>query len=329
MNKEHRFRPAWWLKNPHLQTVYARFAGRKRNVFSRQEIFELADGDFLDCRWAGNNVGPIMIILHGLEGSIESHYVKGMMQAAEQIGWRAVLVHFRSCGERLNRLAKNYHSGETADIAEFVAALRAREPNTPLMAIGYSLGGNVLLKWLGETGKENPLTAAVAVSVPFDLAQATEKLGKNMTWAYQRYFLNPLKQKMLKKGEVHEYPFDAATVKAIVSIREYDERITAPLYGFKDAMDYYRQCSSRIFVKHIQVPTLLIQAEDDPFMGPSVIPQPHEISDRVEMEVYPCGGHVGFVSGWNPLKPQYWLEKRIPLFLEEKLLNLRKPWRVA
>jgi predicted alpha/beta-fold hydrolase len=270
-----------------------------------------------------------VIILHGLEGSVESHYVKGMMQAVDKLGWRAVLVHFRSCGERLNRSAKNYHSGETSDIAEFVKSLRAREPQTPLMGVGYSLGGNVLLKWLGETGHQNPLLAAVAVSVPFDLERATSVLGKRMAWAYQQYFLKPLKAKLLKKAEMHEYPFDAATVKAILSIREYDERITAPMYGFKDALDYYRQCSSRMFVQHVRVPTLLIQSEDDPFMGKGTIPHPHEVSEQVELEVYQHGGHVGFVSGWNPLKPKYWLEDRIPLFFEQQLMALKNKVRVA
>lgn len=329
MPKDHRFKPAWWLKNPHLQTVYARFAGRKRFVSCQQEIVELPDGDFIDCRWAGGDVGPIVIILHGLEGSVESHYVKGMMRAALALGWRAVLVHFRSCGETLNRLPRAYHSGDTGDIHEFVTRLRAREPKTPLMAVGYSLGGNVLLKWLGETGKDNPLVSAVAVSVPFDLDKSTRKMSQGMSWGYQQYFLNPLKKKILEKAQHHVFPFDMATLKSIVSIREYDEHVTAPLHGFKDAMDYYRQSSARIFMPHIQVPTLLIQSEDDPFMAPNTIPSPNEVSPHVRMEVYEKGGHVGFVSGWNPLKPQYWLEKRIPMFFAEQLAALKKPWRVA
>jgi predicted alpha/beta-fold hydrolase len=329
MQRDHRFKPAWWLKNPHLQTVYARFVGRKRDVPTRQEIVELPDGDFVDCRWSGGDVGPIVIILHGLEGSVESHYVKGMMRAASDLGWRSVLVHFRSCGDSLNRLPRTYHSGDTGDIGEVVRMLREREPNTPLMAVGYSLGGNVLLKWLGETAGENPLVAAVAVSVPFDLDKATAKMAQGIYWGYQNYFLNPLKKKILEKAKMHNLPYDLATVKAIVSIREYDERVTAPLHGFKNAIDYYRQSSSRIFMPHIKIPTLVIQSEDDPFMGKNTIPPVHEVSEHVRMEIYDQGGHVGFVSGLNPFKPQYWLEKRIPMFFEEQLAALKRPFRVA
>lgn len=329
MHHDHRFKPAWWLRNPHLQTIFARYVGRNRRVHSFQEIVELPDGDFIDCRWVGSDVGPIVIILHGLEGSVESHYVKGMMSAALQMGWRAVLVHFRSCGGTLNRLPRAYHSGDTGDLHEFVQRLKEREPNTPLMAVGYSLGGNVLLKWLGETGKDNPLVAACAVSVPFDLDRSTRKMAKGMLWGYQQYFLTPLKKKIMAKAAHHDFPFDIATVKSIVSIREYDEHVTAPLHGFKDAMDYYRKTSARIFMPHIEVSTLLIQSTDDPFMFPDVIPGQHEVSPHVRMEVYDKGGHVGFVSGWNPLRPQYWLEKRIPFFFEEQLQALKKPWRVA
>jgi len=180
MKNNNTFKPAWWLKNKHLQTIYARYMGRRRVIESRKEIFELPDGDFLDCRWVGGDAGPIVLSLHGLEGSVESHYAKGMLMAAQDHGWRAVLVHFRSCGGEINRLARGYHSGDTNDLNEYVKYLQFKEPNTPIIGVGYSMGGNVLLKWLGETAHSNPLVSAIAVSVPFELHKAAEKIGSGV-----------------------------------------------------------------------------------------------------------------------------------------------------
>jgi predicted alpha/beta-fold hydrolase len=333
MKNNNAFRPAWWLRNKHLQTVFARYAGRRRNIETRKEIFELPDGDFLDCRWAGGQVGPIVVILHGLEGSVESHYAKGIMMAAMQQGWRAVLLHFRSCGDELNRLPRGYHSGDTADLQEFMQYLHHKEPNTPIMAVGYSMGGNVLLKWLGESGANNPLIAAIAVSVPFELHIAAENIGKGFCGRlYQNYFLKPLKEKISIKMELHPaelFAIGRNDLPTIRSIKDFDEVITAPMHGFKNAMDYYAQCSSRYFLEKIQVPTLIIHSKDDPFMTEALIPNHDEISPMVRLEVYDKGGHVGFVSGWNPLRPQYWLEKRIPQFIQEQLVALRRPFRVA
>lgn len=327
--KKHYFKPAWWLRNPHLQTIYAKFAGSKREVYTRKEIFELSDGDFLDCRWTGGTVGPIVIILHGLEGSVESHYAIGMLQAAQQQGWRAVVVHFRSCGDTLNRLPKGYHSGDTSDLQEFVTHLKAREPHTPLMAIGYSMGGNVLLKWLGEVGDDCPLMSAVAVSVPFELHVASHRIRQGLSSRYQEYFLKPLRDKLLMKIQEHHLAIDPNAVRAVQSIFDFDENFTAPLHGFKDAMDYYVKCSSRYYMHSIKVPTLVIHAKDDPFMSEALIPSHDEVSPYVKLEIYDRGGHVGFVSGWNPFNPQYWLEKRIPAYFDEQLRFCRKPWRIA
>lgn len=333
MENNNSFKPAWWLKNKHLQTIFARVLGRRRDILTRKEIFELSDGDFLDCRWVGGEVGPILIILHGLEGSVESHYAKGMLIAAAEQGWRAVLVHFRSCGEDMNRLARGYHSGDTRDLQEFVKSLQSKEPNTPLMAVGYSMGGNVLLKWLGESGVNNPLVAAVAVSVPFELHKAADCIGSSVSGRfYENYFLKPMKEKFLRKFEMHPQEFnhvELSKVMEIRSVKEFDEYITAPMHGFKDALDYYSQCSSRYFLQKIRIPTLIIHAKDDPFMSEDLIPTYDEISSMVSMELYDRGGHVGFISGWNPFRPQYWLEERIPDFMKEKLVALKRPWRVA
>ncbi len=323
------FKPAWWLRNPHLQTVYARYLGRRRYVKTRKELFELADGDFLDLRWTGGNVGPIIVILHGLEGSVESHYAKGMLRAAQRQGWRAVLAHFRTCGGQLSRLPRAYHSGDTQDFAELVKYLKVREPNTPIIAVGYSMGANVLLKWLGESADQNPLDAAVAVSVPFELHKVSETIGGVLSGKYEQYFLKPLKRKILNILENHDLPLDVNQVIALRSLREYDDYVTAPLHGFKDAKDYYTQCSSRYYLNRIAVPTLIIHSKDDPFMPRDIVPTLDEVSLSVELEIYERGGHVGFITGWNPLWPKYWLEHRIPEYIIQQLSSLKRPFRVA
>jgi uncharacterized protein len=333
MKNKKPFKPAWWLRNNHLQTIFARYIGRRRDIQTRREIFELSDGDFLDCRWVGGQHGPIVVILHGLEGSVESHYAKGMLKATAENGWRGVLVHFRSCGPEINRLARGYHSGDTTDLNEFVSALRAREPNTPLIGVGYSMGGNVLLKWMGESGQQNPLVAGIAVSVPFELQIAADSIGRGIGGRlYENYFLKPMKEKITRKMAIHPEELnkvDLSRLESIRSVKEFDEYITAPLHGFKNASEYYSKSSSRYFLEKIQVPTLIIHSKDDPFMTEDLIPGHDEISPMVHMEVYDKGGHVGFVSGWNPLRPQYWLEHRIPEFIHEQLLAMRRPWRVA
>lgn len=316
------FKAAWWLKNAHSQTIYARFAGRRRTVKVRQERFELPDGDFLDCTWSGD-AGPIVLILHGLEGSADSHYAKGMLQAAAENGWRGVVMHFRSCGQEMNRLARGYHSGDTADLAYYIASLQVREPTTPIVAVGYSMGGNVLLKWLGETGSSNPLQAAVAVCVPFELHKAAENLTKGITRLYQNYFLGPLKAKVLQKITSHQLAWHPQQIRAIRSVKEYDHIITAPMHGFASGMDYYLSSSSRYYLSGISVPTLVIHAKDDPFMTDDILPEPHELTDAVQLEVHERGGHVGFVAGGNPFKPIYWLEQRVPAFFSN-FLNATK-----
>jgi hypothetical protein len=323
------FKPAWWLRNPHLQTVYARYVGRRRRIETRKELFDLPDGDFLDLRWAGGDVGPIVLVLHGLEGSVESHYAKGMMQAAVKNGWRAVLAHFRTCGDELNRLPRAYHSGDTQDFDALVRHIKATEPNTPIVAVGYSMGASVLLKWLGESADQNPLDAAIAVSVPFELHKVSENISSVLYGKYEQYFLKPLKHKILNILENHDLPLDIDKIINLQSLREYDDYITAPLHGFASAHDYYVQCSSRYCLSRIAVPTLIIHSVDDPFMTKDIVPTCDEVSLEVELEIYERGGHVGFVSGWNPLRPQYWLEHRIPEYIKKQLKALQRPFRVA
>lgn len=311
------FKPAWWLTNPHCQTLWPiLFRRRIKEISPKRERLELKDGDFIDLAWVGSDTGPIVLILHGLEGSIQSLYVQGILRAIEQQGWRGVCMHFRSCSGERNRLPRAYHSGETLDVAEVVNQLKQREPQTPLAAIGFSLGGNVLLKWLGETGQHNPLVAAIAVSVPFELTKAASRINQGFSRLYQWHLLDSLCKKIKWKFQHQPAPFDIPSLNTLRTLRDFDNEITAPLHGFLDAEDYYTRSSSRQYLQHIRIPTLLLQAKDDPLVGNEALPAYNEISTSVTFELSEKGGHVGFVSGHLPWKSFYWLEERIPLFLQ-------------
>lgn len=311
------FKPAWWLRGPHLQTLWSTLFRRRRiSIPWHKERVELADGDFIDLAWNTITGGPIVMILHGLEGSLYSPYATGMMEALTRQKCRAVLMHFRSCSGELNRLPRMYHSGETEDVAEVVRYLLTHEPKTPIAAVGFSIGGNVLLKWLGETGANNPLAAAVTISVPFELENSVDRLNHGFSRIYQRHLLRCLQKKIVAKCDAQRLPFSLPPIMTLRTIREFDEHVTAPLHGFHNAKNYYRIASCRQYLKQVRVPTLLLQAKDDPFMTEKAIPAPHELPDKVTLEVYEHGGHVGFISGWIPGRARYWLEDRVPLFLK-------------
>lgn len=313
-----QFTPAWWCRGPHLQTLWSSAFRRPPAIDLRRERLELPDGDFLDLDWTTGTRGPIVLVLHGLEGSSRSKYARGLLRRVAARGWRGVLMHFRGCSGEPNRLVRSYHSGETSDLARVVAYLRAHEPETPLAAVGFSLGGNALLKWLGETGRRAPLAAAVAVSVPLLLARAADRLEIGFSRLYQWHLLRSLKRSVRIKRQRVALPL-RADVATLNSFWEFDEHVTAPLHGFRGADHYYAESSSKPYLRRIAVPTLLIQARDDPFLWPDVLPTPEELSASVTLEVPDHGGHVGFVAGRLPWRARYWLEERIPEYLENFL----------
>lgn len=316
-----QFKPPWWLTNSHLQTIWPTLVRSDiKNLPLERERLELPDGDFIDIDWMGKDKnGPLILILHGLEGSINSPYAKGMLQAIDNEGWRGVFMHFRGCSGEPNRLPRNYHSGDTEDVHYIINLLRRREPKTLMAAIGYSLGGNVLLKWLGETGVENPLKAAIAVSVPFELHKAAERIQRGFSRFYQWYFIKCLRNRLSKKLRHVHTPIDASILFQVQTMREFDEKFTAPLHGFSNADEYYSIASSRQYLRKIRVPTLVVHAKDDPFMTEDIIPGPDEVSPHVTLEITPAGGHVGFVTGKYPWNTHYWLEERVPDFLQKFL----------
>jgi len=306
------FNPPWWLRNPHYQTLWPSLFRRSIELKTRRERLELDDGDFIDLDWGENTAGPLAIIFHGLEGSGKSNYVRGIMSSLSQHGWQTVVMHFRGCSGEPNRLARSYHSGEIADMAYVVKLLRKRNPDSVIAAIGYSLGGNALLKWLGETGSANTLNAAVAVSVPFNLDNAAHTLRRSAFGIYQNHLLKQLKQTVVSKKDLLAPLIDIDEALRSTNFHEFDHRVTAQLHGFNGVDDYYAQSSSNQYIPTIRRPTLVLHAQDDPFLDSSAIPDASQFPDAVEIELSQHGGHVGFID-----KQGYWLERRIPSFLNK------------
>lgn len=321
------FKPAWWLNNTHLQTLYPSLLRKVAQPNLHRERLITPDSDFIDLDYCGEDKQPLVILLHGLTGSSQSGYIKGLQHALLKQNMRSVALNFRGCSGEPNDSSRCYHSGETGDLHFVYQTLRQREPNTPIAAIGFSLGGNVLLKWLGEQKSKVDLFAAIAVSVPLVLSECATKLDYGFSKIYRANLLRELKEYIhVKKHHLErlENHTEAEKLKQlgdlsdIHSFWQYDEQVVAKLYGFKDAHDYYQRSSSRQFLKSITISTLIIQALDDPFMTSNVLPNAHELSPLVHLEVTKNGGHVGFVTGNNPFKPIYWLERRITEFLISK-----------
>ena len=326
---ETTFKPAWWLNNGHLQTLYPALMRKTPPPPGlRRERLITPDNDFIDIDWCGKGKQALVILLHGLAGSSQSSYIKGLQFALLAQGFRSVALNFRGCSGEYNRSARCYHSGETEDIHFLYQTLRRREPDTPFAAVGFSLGGNVLLKWLGEQGKQLSLFAAIAVSVPFVLSACATKLDVGFSKLYREKLLGELKDTILAKqrhlqwlGNLQEADKieRLGDLSGIQSFWQYDDRVVARLHGFNNVQDYYQRSSSRQFLKSIAITTLLIQAIDDPFMTAAVLPDLDELSSSIQLEVTQGGGHVGFVAGANPFKPDYWLGQRIPEFLTQQL----------
>ncbi|HYE37082.1 hydrolase [Methylocaldum sp.] len=327
------FKPAWWLPGPHLQTLWQPLTRRFPQLRTLRERLATADGDFLDLDWFGTPAQPIVILLHGLTGSSRSAYIQGMQSALARHGFRSVAVNFRGCSGQPNQTARGYHSGETGDLNYVYHILSRRYPETPLAAVGYSLGGNMLLKWLGEQGNAVRLFAAAAVSVPLLLDRCADRMDCGFSRVYRNHLVGELKDYIrCKQNHLQAIGNDLEAerlrslgdLSRVRSFWEYDDRVVARLYDFWDVHDYYEKSSSRQYLKRIHLPTLVIQARDDPFMTASVLPEDHELSSFVHLEITTQGGHVGFISGRHPGRPQYWLEHRIPAFLRTELDRVQK-----
>lgn len=370
------YRPAPWLPNPHLATMWGKFFRRVAPVTARMERWDTPDGDFVDLvRTEGEEGAPTFLFLHGLEGSVRSHYAAGTLAEAARRGWQANLLIFRTCGDTLNRAPRSYHSGETTDLDFVARRLRRERPGAPLLVAGVSLGGNVVLKWLGELGNaaltrrlagdgdgdatgtaagdaaanatgnaagnavrtaadSSPrgerlppaasapppldVTAAVAVSVPFDLARSCAHIEHGFARVYGWNFLRSLRRKALAKIAQHPGIADPDRVRRARTLWEFDDAFTSVVHGFRDAADYYLHSSSIRYLEHIRVPTLLLSARDDPFHPAGVLDDVRRIATSnpaLALEFTDRGGHVGFVEGAVPWRTANYAERRIGDFL--------------
>jgi predicted alpha/beta-fold hydrolase len=294
---------------------------RRRDVRRRRERFETADGDFVDVDWLHAPAAaraPILLVLHGLEGSARSHYALGLLAAAAQRGWRAAILNFRSCSGEPNRLPRFYHSGDTADLDHVVRLITAREPGARVGAVGVSLGGNVLLKWLGEQREAAPaqVVGAVGISVPFDLEACARVLDRGVPRAlYTSNFMRTLRRKVRAKATRYPGFVDVRAALRARTFAAYDRIVTAPLHGFADERDYWRRSSSGPFLAHIRRPVLLINALDDPFIPVASLPAAAALPPGIQTEFTAHGGHAGFLEGlaW---RARSWAEARAVDFLE-------------
>lgn len=319
------FRPPWWLKGRHAQTLGGKLFKPKPDLALRRERVDTPDGDFIDLDFMPEpqSPRPIVLVLHGLEGSVRRSYVLTMLAALEAQGLWGVGLNFRSCSGELNRTARFYHSGETGDLAHVLAMLATRFPGRPMGAVGFSLGGNALLKYLGEVGESDdaPLRAAAAISVPFDLSAGARMLETGlMGRLYTFYFMRMLRRKTSLKREILREAVDVDAVLRTKTLRAFDELATAPLHGFAGAEDYYARSSSAAFLDRIRVPTLLLHSLDDPFLPAHAVPQDAVARNPMLTGVFTQrGGHVGFIGGGHPLRPRPWAEEEAARFLAHHL----------
>jgi predicted alpha/beta-fold hydrolase len=314
-----RYRAPSWLPGGHAQTVYAAVLAPRPQVRYRRTEWDTPDGDFIDVDWLDGPAGaPLVVLFHGLEGSSRSHYALSLMHEVRARGWRGVVPHFRGCGGRPNRLARAYHSGDFHEVHWILQRIAALAGNVPRFAVGVSLGGNALLKWLAMqgSGAAPTLQAAAAVSAPVDLEVAGHGLGRGFNRLYTWHFLTTLKPKAREKLARHPGIYDGVKVARARDLYQFDNLVTAPLHGFDSADDYWTRASSKSELQRIRLPTLLVHARNDPFLPGRFLPGEAEVSQSVTLEYPDTGGHAGFVTGPFPGRLE-WLPRRLLEFFEQ------------
>lgn len=315
------FAPLPGTSNPHAQTLLGQFLRPLQPPPLRRVRWDTPDGDFIDADLLeAPPDAPHLLILHGLEGSSKSGYVVAILRHAKALGWGALAMNFRSCSGEPNRIARSYCSGESDDPRFIVQRWRERGVTGPLFGVGFSLGANVLLKMLAEDGEASPLKAAVAISAPFDLVACARALdgGTGVGRLYREVFVRALKVKALQKAKLFPDSVDADRVRAATTITAFDDAVTAPLYGYRDAQDYYAQCSSGRMLGKIRRPTLLISSKDDPITPLNGEPDREKDNPFVQWLLTDRGGHVGFISAGTG-RPHFWAEATAAEFLQAQL----------
>ncbi|MCG2634098.1 MAG: alpha/beta fold hydrolase [Gammaproteobacteria bacterium] len=317
MASQPRYTTTGLARSGHFQTIVPTLFRRVTGVDWRRERITTRDDDFIDLDWLTASYSRLVLLCHGLEGSSNTHYMKGMARACSTTGWDVAAYHFRGCSGAPNLLARAYHSGATDDLAEVIDHVLAGGRYRQLALVGFSLGGNLLLKYLGEPNSNPPqqLSGSVAISPPCDLSGCCDRLNEPQNWIYQRRFLRSLHQKMVAKRELVKQALGVNKLPRCRSVREFDHRYTAPLHGFDSAEEYYRQSSSRQFLTDINHPTLLLSARDDPFLSEQCYPRADEINNhKLQLQYSDYGGHVGFMQD-HP-QGDYWAEQRCVEFLQ-------------
>jgi predicted alpha/beta-fold hydrolase len=320
---ESSYRAPLWLPGAHLQTIAAARLLPLPRIAYRRERWDTADGDFVDVDFAvpepADAKAPVLVLFHGLEGCSQSHYARAVMRAAAERGWRGIVPHFRGCSGEPNRLPRAYHSGDSEEGDWILRRVRARYPDAPLYAAGVSLGGNMLAKWLGERGSDAAfVTAAASVGSPLDLAAGGEALGRGFNLVYTKMFLATLKRKSLEKIARFPGVASAEAVRASRNLFEFDNAYTAPVHGFRDTDDYWSRASGKPHLAGVEVPHLVLNARNDPFVPAASLPRPGDVSRFVHLEQPQHGGHVGFPGGPLPGGLD-WLPRRLFRFFEQGL----------
>ncbi len=313
------YRGPWWLPGGHAQTIYPYFLPRAAVVYRRERV-ATPDEDFWDFDWteppgseAASADAPLIALIHGLEGSSGSHYARALMAAAGTLGWRGVIPHFRGCGGELNHRPRAYHSGDHEEVGAMLDAIRARvPPATTVFTVGVSLGGSALLNWLGRAGAEaaRTVTAAAAISTPLDLTAAGKAIGEGLNRIYTRHFLATLIPKGIAMARRFPGTLDEAAIRRARTMFDFDDVVTAPLHGFAGATDYWRRASSKPWLPAIGIPTLVLNATNDPFVPAHSLPGADDASRHVVLEQPRNGGHSGFVAGAFP-GGHDWLPRRL------------------
>lgn len=324
-HSEYTYRPAWWVPGAHAQTLWGKFFRKYHGRPPERVRWNTPDGDFIDVyRMRAPAHAPRLFLLHGLEGTIRSHYVGGFFREAERRGWAADLLIFRGCGDEPNRAARFYHSGETTDLAFALDRVIAEEPGGAIVIAGVSLGGNVLLKYLGEQRARVPpeVRAAATISVPYDLERGARFIARGFSRVYERHFLRTLRRKALEKLRRYPALFDIAALERARTLEAFDDAVTAPVHGFASAHEYYDQSSALRWLPGVRIPTLLLSAIDDPFLPSTVLEDVRDVAMQnaaLQLEFTEHGGHAGFVTGRWPWRPSYYAEWRACEFLASRL----------
>lgn len=323
------FIPADFLSNAHVQTIWP-FIFRKTADLNRiRERFITPDNDFFDVDWYGQGEKGIVILLHGLTGCSSSHYILGLQESLAREGYTTAAMNFRACSGEPNLKAGSYHAGFTQDIHQLYQQIRDRNQGTPVFTVGFSLGGNIMLKWMGEQARDIRITGAVAISVPYKLANCADKVDTGLAKIYRGHLIGHMKNKLdnkrkfFKENQLNtelEKLNSLGDLNGIKSFWQFDNHVVAPLHGFADVHDYYQQSSAINYLKAIQTNTLLIHALDDPLMTPSVLPDKNQLSETTDLLLTPKGGHVGFFSRTQAGEIEFWLQSAVLSYMRKLAL---------